>query len=228
MPDQVIGIDLASQTGQESIADAISSLSNIVENLNVSNNDQSTFVLSNQSSPIRGLINLSSTWSGSDPYTQTISLDNIVITKNTKIDLQLTSLLLGQLINDNIKAVWIQNDNGILTAYMIGGYPTTSLAIPCIIYETDVLLIDISIDTLPTKLVYTVGDSLDFTGLVIKATYSDGSIIDITSDCIFNHLDGEILSDDGEMIISVGYLKNGIIKVESFVINVNPSLENGD
>ena len=44
-----------------------------------------------------------------------------------------------------------------------------------------VTLSSISVKTAPTKTAYTVGDTLNTSGLVIKAAYSDGSTKDITS-----------------------------------------------
>lgn len=72
-------------------------------------------------------VTLSAVWSGSGPYTQTITLANYTVTSNTKIDIQPDSTAIAQLITDGVKALYIANNSGTLTAYAIGAAPSTSL-----------------------------------------------------------------------------------------------------
>ena len=72
-------------------------------------------------------VTLSATWSGSGPYTQTVTLANYTVTSNTKVDIQPDSTTIAQLITDSVKALYIANNSGTLTAYAIGAAPSTSL-----------------------------------------------------------------------------------------------------
>jgi hypothetical protein len=72
-------------------------------------------------------LDIVNTWSGSDPYTASANLDNYIATANTKVDIQPDSTVIAQLITDGVKALYIANNNGTLTAYAIGAAPSTSL-----------------------------------------------------------------------------------------------------
>lgn len=88
-------------------------------------------------SVFRQTITLSTTWSGSDPYTQTVTLPGINrITANTKFDIQPDATVIAQMIDDGVKALYIANDNGTLTAYAVGAAPTASLTVQVTYYET--------------------------------------------------------------------------------------------
>lgn len=85
----------------------------------------------------RQTITLSTTWSGSDPYTQTVTLPGINrITANTKFDIQPDATVIAQMVDDGVKALYIENNNGTLTAYAIGAAPTVSLSVQVTYYET--------------------------------------------------------------------------------------------
>lgn len=75
-------------------------------------------------------------WTGSDPYTQTVTLSSgATITANTKVDLQPNAAAIAQLVSDGVSAVYIDNTNGVLTAYAIGAATTANLTIYCTYYE---------------------------------------------------------------------------------------------
>lgn len=69
-----------------------------------------------------------SAWTGSGPYTQTIS-SIIPVTVNTKIDLQPNATVLTQMATDGTTNIFVDNDNATLTAYALGAKPTASLTI---------------------------------------------------------------------------------------------------
>lgn len=78
----------------------------------------------------------SSSWNGEDStFEQTITIDGV--TANSKIDLQPDSIVLNQMITDGVHALYIENNNGILTAYAIGSAPTVSLTIQVAITEVE-------------------------------------------------------------------------------------------
>lgn len=66
-------------------------------------------------------------WVGTEsPYSQT--LDGTVL-GTYKVDLQPDATTIAQLIEDGVSALYIENDNGTLTAYAIGEKPTVDLTI---------------------------------------------------------------------------------------------------
>ena len=82
----------------------------------------------------KGSITLSSSWSGSNPYYQTVTISGATITANSKIDLQPTETQLNTLINAGVTALGINNNNGTLTAYALGATPST-MTIQCTVTE---------------------------------------------------------------------------------------------
>ena len=78
-------------------------------------------------------IALSSSWSGSGPYTQAVALEGV--TGQTKGDLQPDADVLVQLMGDGVTALWIENDDGVLTACALGSMPLSALSIQCSLTE---------------------------------------------------------------------------------------------
>ena len=66
--------------------------------------------------------------------------------------------------------------------------------------------------------VYSVGDSLNFSGTV-TAHYSDGSSADVTDNAIFK---GYNLNNEGAQTVTVEYTEGGITKTTTYDITVNP------
>ena len=87
--------------------------------------------------PQKASVTLSSSWSGSGPYTQTVSISGATITANTKVDVQPDASLLASMVSAGTSALFIQNNNGTLTAYAIGAVPiTSSITVQVTYYET--------------------------------------------------------------------------------------------
>lgn len=171
--------------------------------------------------PARSSISLSTTWEGSGPYTQVVTISGAAVNANSKIDIQPDSTALAQLISDGVTALWIQNDNGTLTAYAMGAAPTVALTLQCVITMTVSALQSIAITTQPTTSTYTVGDTLDLTGLVVTATFTDQSTKNVTADCEFSPANGDTLSTAGTQTVNVSYEANGITKTASFTVTVS-------
>ena len=81
-------------------------------------------------------VTLSSTWSGSDPYSQVISFPSGIITSRTRIDLQFTADQIASLITDGVNAMVVENDNGVVTCYAIGAAPSSQMTVQAILNET--------------------------------------------------------------------------------------------
>lgn len=82
-----------------------------------------------------GTISMSASWSGSNPYTQTVTVSGATVTANSKVDLQPDASTLAQLINDGVSALFIVNNNGTLTAYAVGAAPSSALTLQCVVTE---------------------------------------------------------------------------------------------
>lgn len=78
-------------------------------------------------------IHLTDTWDGSGPYTQTVSLAGI--TPRSKVDIQPDAGVFASLLLDGVTALWVQNDNGTLTACALGAAPSDELTIQCTVTE---------------------------------------------------------------------------------------------
>lgn len=74
--------------------------------------------------PKAGSISLSGTWSGSGPYTQTVTVTGATVTASSKVDVQLTAAQIATLITAGVTAMVIENNNGTLTAYAVGAKPS--------------------------------------------------------------------------------------------------------
>ena len=78
----------------------------------------------------------------------------------------------------------------------------------------------IAVKTQPTKTEYHVGETADYTGIVIEATMSDESKETVDNkDCTFDPANGSTLSTDGEITVTVSALE----KTTSFKITVAPA-----
>lgn len=76
---------------------------------------------------------LSATWNGSGPYTQTVQV--LGAGANSRIDLQPDATVIQQMLDDNVSALYIENNNGVFTAYAVGEKPTVALTIQVSITE---------------------------------------------------------------------------------------------
>lgn len=76
---------------------------------------------------VSGSLSLLADWSGTGPYYQTVTIPGS--TGNSKIDLQLNAAALAQLINDEVIAMWVENNNGIFTVWAMGAAPSTALTV---------------------------------------------------------------------------------------------------
>ena len=71
-----------------------------------------------------GSIALSSSWSGSGPYFQTVTVTGATVTENSKVDIQLTAAQIASLIADGVTGMVIENNAGTLTAWAVGASPS--------------------------------------------------------------------------------------------------------
>ncbi|MEE0980140.1 MAG: bacterial Ig-like domain-containing protein [Acutalibacteraceae bacterium] len=84
------------------------------------------------------------------------------------------------------------------------------------------VLTGIALTSNPSKTTYTVGDTLSTSGMVVQATYSDGSKKNVTG----YTCSPTKLSTEGSQNITVSYTEGEITKTASFLVTVNKKAEN--
>jgi len=94
------------------------------------------------SGAIVGSIMLSTEWTeteeGSGIFTQTVSVPGITISDRSMISLQPDAATLKAMLDDGIYSITIGNENGVLTAYAIGGPPQESISVQCTVIDATV------------------------------------------------------------------------------------------
>ena len=84
-------------------------------------------------------------------------------------------------------------------------------------------LVKIEVTSSPTTVNYTEGDSLDLTGLIVTATFSDGSTEDVTSQCIMSPAAGTVLATT-DTSIGISYTYKGVIRNAAQIIVVEAAV----
>jgi hypothetical protein len=74
-------------------------------------------------------------WSGDDPYTQAISVAGI--TAKSKVDIQPDAVSLKTMMDDGVNAMYVANDNGVLTVYALGSAPKNDMTVQVTVTEVD-------------------------------------------------------------------------------------------
>lgn len=118
--------------GKPSINDSSTSATSVWSS---SKTNTSLNTVANNAKPRIASVTLSSSWSGSGPYSQSITISGQTITSKTKIDIQPNSTVLTAMMNNNIYGMYIVNNSGSLTAYCVGGKPSSSLTIQVSLVE---------------------------------------------------------------------------------------------
>lgn len=112
-------------------------------------------------------------------------------------------------------------DKVVVLSYTYAG-DTRSVEIPVTVTEHDLTGISLNKDS-TVKTEYTAGQSFDASGLVLDATFSDGSVLQVTAG--FTVTPGGALNVNVKAVI-VSYTFNGIEKTIEIPVTVNPT-ENG-
>lgn len=84
--------------------------------------------------PVTSTVTLAAaSWTGDDPYTQTVTIAGI--TAQSKVDLQPDATVLAAMMDAGVNAMYVENNNGVLTAYALGAAPTTDMTVQATITE---------------------------------------------------------------------------------------------
>ena len=93
-----------------------------------------SYVADHHASAKKGTLTIGTTWSGDDPFTQSVTT-TYTATDKTVVDIMPDPDIVSQLQADGVSQIIIQNDNGALTAYAFGAKPSTSLTIQVLYSE---------------------------------------------------------------------------------------------
>ncbi len=95
-----------------------------------------TALAGKQNGIIVAAISLTATWTEqTNDWTQTVTVTGATPTANSKIDLQADSTAISQMVDDGCVAIYIENNNGTLTAHAVGAPTTAALTIQCTVTE---------------------------------------------------------------------------------------------
>lgn len=107
----------------------------IGDNIIIGQNVRET-TIANEFRTESSFVTFSSVWTGNDPYTQTVRLiSSHPITQNTKVDIQVNNSIANKLISDSVRMLYIENNNGTLTAYAVGGKPKEVFSVQCTLFD---------------------------------------------------------------------------------------------
>lgn len=85
-------------------------------------------------------------------------------------------------------------------------------------------LLNIAVTTLPTKISYVQGETIDLTGIAVTATYTadlaETVMQDVTASCVFSPDDGDVIDSSGTQAVTVTYTEDGREVSTSFDITV--------
>lgn len=109
-------------------------------------------------------------------------------------------------------------DTQFTVSYKENGHTRTAIQ-PIVVQTIPVVLSSIAITTAPTKTVYYEGDALDLSGIVVTATYSDGSEVNVTEDCTFSPVNGATLSTENTDV-TVSFTDDEVTKTADVAITV--------
>lgn len=98
--------------------------------------------------------------------------------------------------------------------------PAKDVTVTAEFEDKPVTLESIAITSEPTKKTYTVGDTLDLSGLVVTAAYSDGSSAPVTNYTAAPD-NGSTLNTEGTVSVTVSYTEGDITKTAAFDVQVN-------
>lgn len=82
------------------------------------------------------------------------------------------------------------------------------------------VLSSIAITTQPTKRNYTTGETLNLSGMVVKATFNSGNTAVVTS-YTTSPANGSTLSTNGTITVTVSYSENGVTRTASTTVTVS-------
>lgn len=83
-------------------------------------------------------VSLGTTWSGDDPYVSTVTVTGYTVTTQTMVSVLPSSDVVDQMLADGITNIFITNNDGVLTATVIGATPTVPMTLQVLCTESDI------------------------------------------------------------------------------------------
>lgn len=80
-------------------------------------------------------LSIGTSWSGSGPFTQVLTISGAGA--STKVDLQPNATVIAQMANDGCTALYVENNNGVFTAYAVDSAPSVSLSVQASLTEVN-------------------------------------------------------------------------------------------
>lgn len=77
-----------------------------------------------------------SSWSGSGPWTQTVTVSGTTVYAKSMVSLQPNATAYAHMVSVGCAAIFITNNNGTLTATAVQKKPTSNLTVQCTVMET--------------------------------------------------------------------------------------------
>ena len=112
------------------------------------------------------------------------------------------------------KAFNPQTDTSVIITYSPSDSETESIEISL----TSVTLSGLSVSSNPVKTAYVKGEAIDYTGLMVTASYSDSSTADVTSSCSISPRAGKAFDPDNDSQADITYSENGITETASIML----------
>lgn len=81
----------------------------------------------------------------------------------------------------------------------------------------------LSIERMPSKVSYTVGERLNLSGIKVEAVYAGYYTDDVTSQCSFSPANNTVLSSAGVTTVTVSFTEKGVTRTASFSVAVTSS-----
>ena len=166
----------------------------------------------------------------------TIALENYDISEYSNYDTSCLNLYVYDIYNKQLARTWKTSNTNVTLEKNVTYYIKVAMgsskqdstgnygfSVNCDSAPTPTVksLSKITIDSMPNKTSYTVGESFDKTGLVVKAHYSDGTVANVSSYSV----SGFSSATAGTKAITVSYTENGTTKTASFNITVTKADE---
>ena len=149
---------------------------------------------------------------------ETLNLNGLIITANYSNGS--LSTVTGYTTNPANDAVLNNAGTTIVQVSYTEGYFTMTANIYVTVNTP--IMTGISITNMPTKTVYLSGESFNLNGLVISASYNNGSSKPVTG-YTTNPANSAVLSNTGTTTVQVSYTEGDVTMTTSFIITVNPS-----
>ncbi|MBQ7563922.1 MAG: bacterial Ig-like domain-containing protein [Lachnospiraceae bacterium] len=115
--------------------------------------------------------------------------------------------------------------NTITLSYTEGGVTKTTTINITVVEKIVKVLSSLSMTSMPSKGSYVTGDTIDLTGMVVEATYTDGSTEDVTDKCLVDPPEGTYITSSSsyELFVTVSYSSGGVSKHINLSFPVNDS-----